>query len=154
MSRPTINFSDEMDLMLEDFKNWAANPSNGLSVYRSKKDLIQLALEIVTDLYVKPFQEDPNQTYLKLNSRYRNIEKRVQRDETTRLLNQVLRNQELQMIIAVNDFVSNPNLSVEDKVREMTSYLTANSEQNMVMNEADSILSSNIALMAKQAKSK
>ncbi len=151
LSRVSIRLDAEMESQLDQLNRWAQ--ANGMHSYNSRTGVFRLALELVTEFFVEPFENDVTNSYTVMRGKY------LKNDGTAlnRIQQQIqvmLGNQELELILATNQLGIDDGLTSSEKIDYLASYLKTNSNQSKVLEKASEISKENTAIRIKAQQEK
>ncbi|WP_419154760.1 hypothetical protein [Weissella minor] len=149
VSRVSVRLDSEMESQLNQINNWAE--ANGMHGYNSRTGVFKLALELVTEFFVVPYEKDVTNDYAVMRGKYLKNDgtalNRIQQQ-----LQVMLSNQELELILATNQLGMDDGLTSSEKIANLDSYLKTNSEQSKVLEKVSLISKENTTIRVKGLK--
>lgn len=70
MVNRSFRFTDEMVRDLSAISNWVNQSNDNLNYNMTDKQLLALSLQLVNDLFVKPYNENPKNDFVALQKKY------------------------------------------------------------------------------------
>ncbi|WP_419153712.1 hypothetical protein [Weissella viridescens] len=148
-SKFSMRVNDKTQQHMDALKDWARE--NGMISYQSNSDVVKLALELADEFFVQPFMENPENDYSTLKAKYTKQSNHTF-NKMQSMLQLILNNQELSLILNLNEFIQDDNLSSQEKLAQLQSYLVTDSMQSQVLEKIDEIMQQDKITRIKKSK--
>lgn len=70
MSKKTFRFTDDMDNNFSEIKSWVNDTNDNFNHQKNDREVLELVLELVQELFVQNYNEDPSKNFPALQRKY------------------------------------------------------------------------------------
>ena len=152
MTKKSIRLSDSTDEKLMKFIDWKANILNELQERNgSTSDAVSLAIDLVYQMFVQPFEQDNTQNYTKLLAQYLGASQQ-HNSQTLQLLKQISTMQKKQYMLQLNQFSYED--AVDVKIKNIQSFSDKNSLPAIADRQLDYVTGNDIKHLISEKNNK